>query len=76
MQGNGRIDENATALKLNQIALSLGADAYEAEQATQAIIQAATLDTEYPMLPKPSKDGKDQEMKEVMSSLEALINGQ
>lgn len=74
-QGAGRLDEDDTTLKLNQIALGLGANVGEAQQATLAIVQAATQGTEYPVPPKPSKDGKDEEMEDVMSSLESLIGG-
>lgn len=71
----GLLDEDDTALKLTQIALGLGASVVEAQESAQSVIQAATQGTEYPVPPKPSKDGKDQEMEDVMSSLESLIGG-
>ena len=71
----GLLDANATAVKLNQIAVGMGGSAQEAQQMTTSVIQAASDGTEYPVPPKPAKDGKDQEMEDVMSSLESLIGG-
>ncbi len=70
---DGLLDQDTTSLKLNQIALGLGGDINEAQETTQSLIQAAIQGTEYPTPPRPSKDGKDEEMEDVMSSLESLI---
>jgi len=69
----GLLDADRTAAKLNAIAMGLGASPADAGAAAAALIQAATNGTEYPNPPKPEKDGKDQEMEDVMSSLESLI---
>ncbi|MDH0342142.1 TraM recognition domain-containing protein [Chromobacterium haemolyticum] len=71
----GLLDQDDTSLKLTHIALGLGATVAESQDVSQAVIQVATQGTEYPVPPKPSKDGKDQEMEDVMSSLESLIGG-
>lgn len=71
----GLLDEQATRVSLNSIALGLGAPAAEAGAMVENIIQAATQGSEYPVPPKPEKAGKDQEMEDVMSNLESLIGG-
>ncbi|MCZ7871128.1 IcmO-like type IV secretion system protein [Pseudomonas aeruginosa] len=71
----GLLDEQATRVSLNSIALGLGAPATEAGAMVENIIQAATQGSEYPVPPKPEKAGKDQEMEDVMSNLESLIGG-
>lgn len=71
----GLLDESATKARLNSIALGLGATPKEASLLVENVVQAATAGSEYPVPPKPEKDGKDQEMDDVMSSLESLIGG-
>ncbi|HHM7517198.1 TPA: IcmO-like type IV secretion system protein, partial [Pseudomonas aeruginosa] len=71
----GLLEEQATRVSLNSIALGLGAPAVEAGAMVENIIQVATQGSEYPIPPKPEKAGKDQEMEDVMSNLESLIGG-
>jgi intracellular multiplication protein IcmO len=71
----GLLDVGETSVKLNAIATGLGASPAEAGTTAAAMVQAATAGTEYPNPPKPEKEGKEQEMEDVMSSLESLIGG-
>jgi len=74
-QGDGQLDETGTELKLNAIVLGMGASSEEAKVVATNVVKAATEGTEYPVPPKPSKEGKDEEMEEVMGNLESLIVG-
>jgi intracellular multiplication protein IcmO len=72
----GILVEDDVALRLNHIALGLGANVLDAVDASQSVIAAATQGTLYPIPPKPTADdSKTQEMEDVLSSLESLIGG-
>lgn len=74
VSSGGLLDESGTAATLNAVALGLGASQDEATQAARALISAATSGTEYPVPPKPIKEGKDQDMEDVLTNLESLIS--
>lgn len=72
-ENTGLLDREGVALQLNRIALGLGADGKEAAAVSEQIMTAATRGTTYPVPPKPESTGKDEDMDDVMSSLESLI---
>ncbi len=73
---SGSHDRAAVEVKLNRIAVGLGANPEEADVFASDLTDAATNGTSYPVPPKPSNDkGKEETMDDVMSNLESLING-
>lgn len=72
---DGQLAAADTQVKLNAIVLGMGGSPADAQSSAAAIVKAATDGTEYPTPPKPTRDGKDEEMEEVLGNLEALIGG-
>jgi intracellular multiplication protein IcmO len=74
--GKGDLDRGETAVRLNRIALGLGADSVEAQAAADSILAAAIEGTEYPKPPKPAATpDKRETMESVMDDLAALMAG-